>query len=80
LDNPNILVDEDGNFLYDYKYGREENEIQQYVKRVPFSRRNISDDIALRLSDKIPFTYGLIKSFNSYNPKTRFLSQVERLK
>src|SRR5690606_22075593 len=44
-DNPNVQVNEQGNFPYEYKYGREEGEIQEYVKVVPFSRSNISDDI-----------------------------------
>ncbi|PKD18663.1 Asp/Glu/hydantoin racemase [Salegentibacter salinarum] len=62
-DNPNIITNEKGNFPYEYKYGRSEGEIQEYVKVVPFSRRSISEDIFSRLEFQLPFTYNLIEKF-----------------
>ena len=32
-DNTNTIIDKDGRFPYDYKYGRSANEIQEYVLR-----------------------------------------------
>ncbi|APS40499.1 glutamate racemase [Salegentibacter agarivorans] len=62
-DNPNIITNEKGDFPYEYKYGRSEGEIQEYVKVVPFSRRSISADIFSRLEFQLPFTYNLIEKF-----------------
>jgi glutamate racemase len=80
LNNENIVADKYGNFDYDFKYGRIENEIQEYVKRIPFNRNNIAVSVAHRLSEKIPFTYSLIKQFNSSNVKTEYLNEEEKLK
>ncbi|MCB9206726.1 MAG: aspartate/glutamate racemase family protein [Ignavibacteriales bacterium] len=78
--NRNIKTDKFGNFEYDYKYGRNENEIQEYVKRVPFSKTNIPENVAKRLEEKIPYTYSLIKNFDNNNLKTAYLSENEKLK
>jgi glutamate racemase len=80
LNNENIIADEYGNFDYDFKYGREVNEIQEYVKRIPFNRNSIPENVVDRLSKKIPFTYSLIKKFNSNNLKTKYLTEKEKLK
>lgn len=77
--NKNIIIDEYGNFTYDYKYGRNVNEIQEYVKRVPFNNTNISYNVIERLEEKIPFTYSLIKNFTNNNSKTEFLTDEEKL-
>ena len=77
--NSNNIIDENGNFIYEYKYGRDAGYIQEYVKRVPFSRRSLSNDLIERLSKQIPFTFELIKSFDHNNPKTKFLSEKERI-
>lgn len=77
--NKNIQIDNFGNFTYDYKYGRNENEIQEYVKVVPFNKTNISESISERLYEKIPYTYSLIKEFNTKNLKTSFLLNEEKL-
>jgi len=79
-DNMGVVVDENGNFPYEYKYGREEGEIQEYVKVVPFSKSNISDDILSRLKLQLPYTYELIVNFNEANPKTQILKQNEKIK
>jgi glutamate racemase len=77
--NPDVIVNENGNFPYEYKYGRKAGEIQEYVKIVPFSRSNISEDILSRLKVQLPFTYELIGEFNQTNPKTEILQENERI-
>jgi glutamate racemase len=73
--NPNVKVNTEQKFTYDYKYHRKAGEIQEYVKVVPFSRKNISDDILNRLKDKIPNVYQLILDFNTSNSKTKALQE-----
>lgn len=77
--NKDVIINESGNFVYDYKYGREENNIQEYVKRVPFNKENINKEVAERLSLTIPYTYNLIRNFNWNNKKTSYLKENERL-
>lgn len=79
LTNNKIVMDDNGNFNYDYKYGRNENEIQEYVKRVPFSKNNIPLTVVERLSEKIPFTFSLIKNFNANNSKIAYLKAEEKI-
>jgi glutamate racemase len=59
-DKPKNVIDKEGRFLYAYKYGRNANEIQEYVKVVPFSRKNISDAILMRFQEHIPYVYQLV--------------------
>ena len=59
--NPKVETDAQGRFPYDYKYGRAEGEIQEYVRVVPFSRNNISEDTYERFRISIPETYELIE-------------------
>jgi len=61
LANKNIQLKDSLNFIYIYKYGRKAGEIQQYVKNVPFSKRNLSPALLERLKVKIPLTYKLIQ-------------------
>ncbi len=77
--NKNVELREDGSFTYDYKYGRTPGNIQEYVKVVPFSRTTIPDDILNRLSQQVPALYDLMVSFNRDNPKTRYLTEGERI-
>lgn len=77
--NSSLSLDEYGNFTYDYKYGRSVNEIQEYVKRVPFSNNNIPSNVVKRLSEKTPYTYSLIKLFNYNSSKMTFLNADEKL-
>ncbi len=77
--NKNNIIDENGNFTYKYKYGRDAGYIQEYVKRVPFSRRTLSKDLINRLSEQIPFTFKLLESFNRNNRKTEFLTEKEKI-
>jgi glutamate racemase len=77
--NKNCQINKEGSFLFDYKYGRNANEIQEYTKSVPFSRNTISNDILNRLLDKIPNTYQLIAIFNNTNKKTKFINDKEKI-
>ena len=72
-DNISNTIDKDGRFPYEYKYGRNANEIQEYVKIVPFSRTNISNDILTRFQKQIPYVYQLMQNFNNTNSKTKEL-------
>ncbi len=67
LSDKNIRTTDSLNFTYAYKYGRKAGQIQQYVKRVPFSKRNLSPELLNRLKVKIPLTYQLIQSYMSGN-------------
>jgi glutamate racemase len=66
-------------FLYEYKYGRNSGEIQEYVKVVPFSKENIPQETLERLQISIPETFELIRGFNQTNKKTDFISNDERI-
>lgn len=79
ISNKNVVVDKFGNFTYDYKYGRNADIIQQYVKQVPFSRMNIPNETISRLSETIPYTFELISNFNLNSNKTSFLKDEEKI-
>ncbi|HGY55605.1 MAG TPA: Asp/Glu/hydantoin racemase [Caldithrix abyssi] len=76
--NPNIQLDSLGQFTYAYKYGRKAGRIQEYVKRVPFSKKVIPGQTVQRLQNKIPFTFELIRAFNRQNDKTAALTEAVR--
>jgi len=78
--NKNNTLNKDHKFPYDYKYGRNAGEIQEYVKVVPFSRANISDDILGRLKLQIPNVYNLIVDFNKDSPKTKIFDNNTLIK
>ena len=78
-DNGNIQVESDGRFTYEYKYGRNVNEIQEYVKVVPFSRNNISNDILTRFQQQIPYVYQLMQNFNQQNDKTKNIDKKNKI-
>ena len=77
--NETNKIDENGRFPYDYKYGRDAGNIQEYVKVVPFSRKNISDDILTRFEQKIPFVYDLMKEFNASSEKTKGIETKDKI-
>lgn len=77
--NQNVQIDDKGRFPYDYKYGRTEDEIQEYVKVVPFSKKNITEETLERFENSIPETYKLIEEFTRSNPKTEYLKESERI-
>lgn len=81
---PNILNNQvelinDLNFTYEYKYGRKPGEIQEYVRRVPFSRSYIADDILVRLQYQVPAVYEMIVYFNRSNKKTGYMTDQDRI-
>lgn len=78
-DNANNIIDADGRFPYHFKYGRNVDEIQEYVKVVPFSRDNISYDILTRFQKQIPYVYQLIQRFNRKNSKTKPLKEASKI-
>ncbi len=67
LTNKNNQLKDKQNFTYEYKYGRTQGEIQEYVRRVPFSDSTISKELTERLKVQIPLTYGLINKFINSN-------------
>ncbi len=58
--NPNVKLDSAGDFTYEYKYGRTAGRIQEYVKRIPFSKTVISPDIYDALEEKMPAVFEMI--------------------
>jgi len=78
-DNLNVVLDQAGRFPYDYKYGRTAGEIQEYVKVVPFSRKNLSNDVITRIKDQMPYIYMLIQHFNENNQKAGDLKTADRI-
>lgn len=79
-DNKNIQTDEPGRFTYAYKYGRNAGEIQEYVKVVPFSKKNIPAETVERFKTSIPSTLSLIKIFEQKSPKAALLTEEEKIK
>lgn len=78
-DNKNVITDEHGRFTYDYKYGRNANEIQEYVKVIPFSKRNVQSEVLKRLKNLIPNTFALIIEFSQNNQKTAAISSNDKI-
>jgi len=77
--NPTVQLDTFRNFTYEYKYGRTVGSIQEYVKRVPFSRETLGNEAVQRLSREIPVVYQLMHYFNQANMKTGYLSEQQIL-
>ena len=71
--NGNVELDSLKNFTYEYKYGRDAGHIQEYVKRVPFSKISLHSDAIDMLKEKTPLIYQLIVNFDQKNDKTKFL-------
>lgn len=66
-DNPAVKIDSLGRFTYDYKYGRNAGDIQEYVKVVPFSHVNIPNEVVHRMEYAIPETFKLINALHRPN-------------
>lgn len=79
LQNPDVQLDDAGRFTYDYKYGRQAGDIQEYVRVVPFSADNIPVEVADRLESSIPATFDLIKRFSHFHPKTADMTDAQRI-
>jgi glutamate racemase len=73
--NEDVKTESAHNFTYEYKYGRDAGNIQQYVKRVPFNKSNLHPDVIEMLKEKTPLLYQLIIEFNQKNEKTKYLRE-----
>jgi glutamate racemase len=63
LNNPKVKT-ENGKLTYDYKYlVRKPNDIQEYIKVVPFSKTSISEDIFLNIKNRLPETFKEIEVY-----------------
>ncbi len=63
LNNPKVET-ENGKLTYNYKYlVREANDIQEYIKVVPFNNKSISNDILLNIKNQLPETYKKIEAY-----------------
>ena len=71
--NASIEMDAGGMLTFEYKYGRTVGEVQEYVKRVPFSRRTIAPDVVNRLAESMPEVFGMMEHFHEGNEKTAYL-------
>jgi glutamate racemase len=80
LQLPQIQTEANGTrFTYDYKYGRVAGQDLQYIMNQPFSKQNISQDVAERLSQQIPTVYRLIQHFDANSDKTKSLRTEDKL-
>jgi glutamate racemase len=71
--NKNVQLDANKNFTYDYKYGRNEGQNEEFIINTPFSESNISKEVYERLKLQIPAVYGLISTFWKENKKVAYL-------
>lgn len=78
-DNPEVITDSLNYFPYDYKYGRNAGNIQEYVKVVPFSKNNISPETIERLRKGIPTTFTLITHFARKNEKLKAMDNSSKI-
>ncbi|MEO7317047.1 MAG: hypothetical protein ABIW47_17785 [Ginsengibacter sp.] len=78
MDNPGVKT-ENSNFPYDYKYGRNAGEIQQYTKAVPFSKNNIPAETIDRLKTGIPTSFSQIIEFSKNSTKTKSIKKKDRI-
>jgi hypothetical protein len=62
--NPNVELDANRRFTYEYKYGRKAGEIQEYVRVVPFSAGNIPSETLERLEKGTPLSFRAITEFS----------------
>ncbi len=60
IDSKNL--DKNGNFTFDFKYGREIGSGISTVDVVPFSKSNINQENIKRIGERLPLSYSLIKT------------------
>jgi len=70
IHNPAVKTDENRRFTYEYKYGRNAGDVQEYVKVVPFSAKNIPAETLNRLSEVTPASFKAITEFSNLSRKT----------
>ena len=59
-DLPEVMLESQRRFTYDYKYGRNPGTLKEYVQIVPFSANNLDEEILKRFRTTIPTTFSLI--------------------
>ncbi len=69
LSNQSVKLNGQGELSYEYKYGRKAGNIQEYVKVVPFSKKNIPGETIGRLQVLAPAVYEQIRLFHVLNDK-----------
>lgn len=62
IHNKNVKLRDEGTFTYNYKYGRNQGEIQEYVKVVPFKNASVSPTIIDRLKQQTPKVYHIYEN------------------
>ncbi|MBS1750361.1 MAG: aspartate/glutamate racemase family protein [Bacteroidetes bacterium] len=67
--NRSVELNAQGELSYEYKYGRKAGNIQEYVKVVPFSKKNIPEETIERLQALAPAVYEEILLFHISNAK-----------
>ena len=60
VDSKNL--DKNGNFTFEFKYGREVGSDVSTFDVVPFSKKNINQENVKRIRERLPLSYSLIKS------------------
>jgi glutamate racemase len=60
---PEVKLQTDGWFTYEYKYGRNANENKKFVNFVPFDNKNISTATYERLKSALPAVYKSIANY-----------------
>jgi glutamate racemase len=79
LPNPDLKTDAPGRFSYDYKYSRGENNALYDTKQIPMSRKNLPEEVIVRLRQQIPNVFEIMRKFNQVSPKTKFLEMDKQL-
>jgi glutamate racemase len=77
---PGVKLAESGGFTYEYKYGRVPGNFElEYVKRVPMSRMNLSDDVREKIRQKMPVVWNRLVVFSRKSPRNRDLPDSARI-
>ncbi|MFA6618772.1 MAG: Asp/Glu/hydantoin racemase [Candidatus Neomarinimicrobiota bacterium] len=63
-DNKKNQINSNGQFSYEYKYGRIAGDIQEYTKIIPLVEKELSTDVYIRFEEQIPNILDLIKEFS----------------
>ena len=62
IDLPKEAKDSNGNFVFSFKYGRDVGSETGTVSITPFSKTNIHRDNLIRIEQRLPLSYSLIKN------------------
>ena len=76
-----IKLTSDGNFTYDYKYGRAAGNFNvEYVKYVPMNNYNLKDYVQESIIKNMPAVWKNLLEFNWKSPRTESLPDIAPLK